>query len=390
MLRNVCLLVSMGLAQGSGLTGPAVVAEGLLCRLVQQGYKISAILINYDPSTGFLRGKGVAKYSLGFVRNVCAPISIFPRLIRLLKTIDPDIIHAFGEISAGYLLATLRKAIGKPSIITITKTYSGYSLFLPTLWSNPVGRISNHIQSRILGRIDHITCLNHYLEKQLIHMNVPKSNITVIGHGIKDEFVLPRQLKDAAPNGERTEKTVLFWGYGSYQRGFHTLLYSVNKILNKMPKTRFLIAVRSFDPDLERIALKLAKKQKQVEILSNANGQCCSISDHVASADVVALPYIVNPMEPPLTLLESMAMGKAVVTTNVGGNNEVITDLVNGILIDANDSSKLAESIIYLLDDDKRRMIIGDNARLSIKERFRWDCATKKLTKIYKQIATQR
>lgn len=76
-----------------------------------------------------------------------------------------------------------------------------------------------------------------------------------------------------------------------------------------------------------------------------------------------------------LVVLESMARGKAMVATAVGGTPEAITQGETGLLVSPWDWHKLGESIAELLQDDRLRETMGQNARKRAEELFninRW------------------
>jgi len=71
-------------------------------------------------------------------------------------------------------------------------------------------------------------------------------------------------------------------------------------------------------------------------------------------------------------LLESMAMGKPVAATRVGGNLECIVDGQNGLLIPEKDSGAIASSVLMLHDDPGLRTRLGMRARRDVAEKWTW------------------
>jgi len=65
----------------------------------------------------------------------------------------------------------------------------------------------------------------------------------------------------------------------------------------------------------------------------------------------------------PVALIEAMAAGKPVVSTDVGGVRDLILDGNNGLLVPSNDHKALAEAIIYLLRKPERRAMMGRAGR---------------------------
>ena len=68
---------------------------------------------------------------------------------------------------------------------------------------------------------------------------------------------------------------------------------------------------------------------------------------YLESSDVVALPFRYVDEEPPLGLLEAMALGKPVITTNIDSLPEVVGNN-RGILVRPGNVSDLSKAIYYL------------------------------------------
>ncbi|WP_100206457.1 glycosyltransferase [Geobacter metallireducens] len=69
-------------------------------------------------------------------------------------------------------------------------------------------------------------------------------------------------------------------------------------------------------------------------------------------------------------IMESMAAGKPVVATCVGGNPELVQDGVTGLVVPPADSALLAAAVGALLDDPTRAQAMGTAARRVAEERF--------------------
>jgi len=72
----------------------------------------------------------------------------------------------------------------------------------------------------------------------------------------------------------------------------------------------------------------------------------------------------------PVSLMEAMASGLAVVATRVTGIPELVEDGVSGLLVPPQDSKALAEAIYKLLRDKELREKMGKAARQKVVEEF--------------------
>lgn len=75
----------------------------------------------------------------------------------------------------------------------------------------------------------------------------------------------------------------------------------------------------------------------------------------------------------PTSVLEAGACRRAIIATNVGGTPEILTSHHSGIIIEPHDTEALRKALQELLDDPKRRQILGDNARQEIEQKFSWE-----------------
>ncbi|MFT3968642.1 MAG: glycosyltransferase family 4 protein, partial [Sphingobium sp.] len=72
----------------------------------------------------------------------------------------------------------------------------------------------------------------------------------------------------------------------------------------------------------------------------------------------------------PVSLLEAMSHGLAVIGSRVGGIPELIRDGTDGLLVDAGDVAAIADALERLLSDDALRERLGSAARARIDDAF--------------------
>src|SRR5262249_61274582 len=99
-----------------------------------------------------------------------------------------------------------------------------------------------------------------------------------------------------------------------------------------------------------------------------------------ARASVVAVPLVPNDFQAGVTtLLEAMAMGKAVVVTATEGQRDIVQDGVTGLTVPPGDAVALREAISQLLADPREQARLGANARDLVTGQFSLDLYTDKL-----------
>ncbi len=81
----------------------------------------------------------------------------------------------------------------------------------------------------------------------------------------------------------------------------------------------------------------------------------------------------------------SYAFKKPVICTDVGSVTEVVDNNKTGIIIQPNNPKLLAEKVIELMKNDKKRVHIGTEGYRKMKNFLNWDHQTKILVKEYKK-----
>ena len=92
----------------------------------------------------------------------------------------------------------------------------------------------------------------------------------------------------------------------------------------------------------------------------------------------------------PLSVLESMAAGKPVVASRLGGLVEIIRDGGTGILVPPDDPAALAAAIEGLWDDKARAAEMGVKAWDYAREEFAPDRQTGRLAELYRWLVASR
>lgn len=86
------------------------------------------------------------------------------------------------------------------------------------------------------------------------------------------------------------------------------------------------------------------------------------------------------------SILESMALGTPVIATNDGGSPEIITNAVNGYLVDNNDISQASGILSAVLDDSELLSRLGRNARATVQEKFLLEIMVQNYVSLYEKL----
>jgi len=156
-------------------------------------------------------------------------------------------------------------------------------------------------------------------------------------------------------------------------------------VVKKVPTASCLvIGGGSLQPELEREAQALGLGDRVT-----FTGPRRDVARLLAACDVSVISSVKEGMSN--SIMESMAAGKPMVATRVGGNAELIADGETGFLVPPRDPGALAEAIERILEDPALAKAMGHQARVRIAERFSVAAMVRSMERLYGEaLATKR
>ena len=174
------------------------------------------------------------------------------------------------------------------------------------------------------------------------------------------------------------DKVILMIGILNDNKG----QYEALEILKYLGASYKMILVGSGE-DTEKIKQYILKHHLQNRVFMT--GKISRVSDYYHLADI--LLFMSKHEGLPLTIIEAMACGVPVVTTNVGGINEIIKNEETGIFISRSDKKKVSLKIETVMKNTilTEKLII--NSHKLVKKELNWKFHTSCLKEIIKRIS---
>jgi L-malate glycosyltransferase len=161
-----------------------------------------------------------------------------------------------------------------------------------------------------------------------------------------------------------------------------TLILAFKQVVEKCPNAR-LVLVGTGD---ERSNLEKLVQECNLQTYVEFWGLRRDVHQILRAADLFCLTSVSEAAS--LTLLEAMAMECPVAITDVGGNPEHIDHGKQGLLSPRGDSDKLAENILFLLQNEVTAKRMARAAKQRVESDFRLVDAIDRYYEIYKSIVT--
>jgi glycosyltransferase involved in cell wall biosynthesis len=146
-----------------------------------------------------------------------------------------------------------------------------------------------------------------------------------------------------------------------YKKGLVYLFKALSRLRDRYPFT-LLLAGDFFSPEEEKIHLgQLDELGLRDRTVITGKLPRAAMFDHFPLYDVMVFPSLFAE-GCPLSMMESMTMGRAIVGSRTGAIPEILTDGESGLLVDPGDSEGIERALVRLLEDPGERARLGEGA----------------------------
>lgn len=222
------------------------------------------------------------------------------------------------------------------------------------------------VVQRLLGNyemLDAIIAPSEFMRSSVTRRRFDPEKVSVIHNGVDTHST---QISTEDGN------YVLFMGRLSSEKGIETLLEAHSGIAD-----RVRMKIAGTGPMEEA----LRARYPSASFLGHLTG--ADLKGAIARASLVVVPS--NCYENcPMSVLEAMAYGKAVVGSDIGGIPELVVHGETGLLFPPGDLSALRSSLLQLMEAPELRRTLGVAGRKRVEERFSRDRHNAALMRLYK------
>ena len=356
----------------------------ILTLLKSYGFKVGAI--GCSDRNAF-KGTSISyfDYSLNRWISPFSDIKTKKQLTHLFIKIKPDLIHTF-DTKPGVLAPKVAKKSGVKFVVR-TVTGMGYIFSSDSMLAKVLKPLYRVAQKRAIAYTDAVIFQNkddqEYFEKYNL---VPKEkSILVASSGLQvDDFIAKKADSETVKtlkkklNFNDNDVVITLVARLVKDKGVIEFLEAA-KLLAKYNNIKFLLVGPLGSEG------KQAVSKSTIEAYSkyvNYIGPVNNVAEILTLSDVFVLPTYYREGLPRI-LLEAGALGLPLITTDMPGWRDVVTDGWNGLLVPIRDPHALANAIDALASDEKLRLEMGAKNPGFIKENFDLSIVMNKYREIY-------
>jgi len=269
-----------------------------------------------------------------------------------------------------------------------------YTLHNPT-WGLPEREMPKDttirfaLEIRAMKSANKIIAVSETLNRNLInYLDLNPSSIVVIPNGVDANLFHPSRAsptlwKQLALNGE---KIVLCVGRICRYKAQKMLIDVAPEIIQEYSNIRFVFVGPIDDAKYFKEinnAINLQSLRKYYVFTGNVSSNL--IPEFFATSYIFVLPSVTEGL--PLTLLQAMSSGRAIVASGIPQNKEVAVCGNEAKFFEPSDKASLVNSILMLLADEKLRRSLGENARRTAVRYFDWKVIARRTLQLYEELS---
>ncbi|MFH1754367.1 MAG: glycosyltransferase [Candidatus Latescibacterota bacterium] len=297
----------------------------------------------------------------------------YNRLSRIIREEKADIIYSFAHSNTVLL----------SHIAMMNRLVRAWIVSLHATGSPSGGRLIGPVTKRMLSRVSRFIAVAHEHKKYLVEVEgLPADNIEVIHNGVNVRKYHPGPAKSALKKelgiepGDRVITTIASL---NPRKRHDLLLQAAADVLERHPRARFLLVGGGPERQrLERMAEDLAIGERVIFA-----GIRDDVDDILRASELFVLSSMRGTETFPNVLLEAMACGLPVVSTDVGSVRELVAADESATVVPPENAGKLAAAIDTLLADEEKARAFSVAGRRIVEERFTIEQMCEKREKLF-------
>lgn len=210
-----------------------------------------------------------------------------------------------------------------------------------------------------IARAKFVACISHFCRSQGMIFADPAHwhKMQIVHCGVEPD----RYSRADIPPGKR----LIFVGRMAAVKGVAVLLRAFDRIREDHPDAELVLIGEGVErARLEALSIELGMGKKNF-IGSKTQDE---VAEELSQSDIFVLPSFAEGV--PVVLMEAMASGLPVVTTQIAGIPELVEEGKNGVLVSPSDGDALEHAIRDLLDDPTKRRTMGQAGQAKVTAEF--------------------
>ncbi len=241
-------------------------------------------------------------------------------------------------------------------------------------------------EKRMLQRAKRIIAVSDFTKRELhdYYKHKYDGKVRVVHNGVDvDKFKPPQdKIKAKLELGLKPGDIIILSVGRLYARkGLFTLVESMPAVVKSFANAKFIISGKGQSDEMQKLTSHATRLGVRDNIVFTGYTPDKKLPKLYQAADMFAFSTYYE--HHPFAVLEALSSQLPVVTTNVGGIPETITNGKDGFMCQPFNSREFSDKILYLLDHPIVAQEMALRARRTILEHFDWRAVVQKVLKVY-------
>ncbi|MDH7514095.1 MAG: glycosyltransferase family 4 protein [Clostridiales bacterium] len=247
-------------------------------------------------------------------------------------------------------------------------------------WYSSSGALTRWVVRRVHSLIDGQIVLGQCL-RNLFEGILPERKIFTVSNGKNVSF--DQQKKE---NPDKIK--ILFLSNFIREKGILDVLESIPIVYRHEPRVVFIFAGDWFDRGTKIEVENFLKNNKELPVQIKGPIFGHEKVDVLSSCDIFVFPpYQVEGH--PWVIIEAMAAGLPIISTDQGAITESVIDGVNGFIVEKRNPYQIAEKIKFLIENSDIRKKMGEESRRLYLENFTEEKMIERLSCVFNSVLSQ-
>ncbi len=299
-----------------------------------------------------------------------------PHIERAIDDVKPDVVHAHSPVLVAWPALSAARSRHCPFVYEVRDLWENAAVDLGKLSANSLrGRLARAVDSHVLQRADAVTVICDSMRKEIAARLGTTERLFVANNGVDLAALRPEAAQASRQRWSLPANGAVLGYIGTLQpyEGLELLIDALPELLRRLDGVHLLITGDGND----EAALHARVTARGVDRHVTFTGRIAheDVSHAYAACDVMVYPRRLTEttrLTTPLKPLEAMALGKAVLASDLPPMRELIAHGVTGVLFGAGARDDLIAKTVELVGDAGLRLRLGAAAREWVTRERQW------------------
>ncbi|WP_242840765.1 glycosyltransferase family 4 protein [Butyrivibrio proteoclasticus] len=346
--------------------GIAAVTNGYYGSILEQDYNIRYIESYCDKSTFKMIKKAIGAYI---------------EFSKMLKEFKPELIHIHSSFGGSFYRMQPFIYMAKRRGVPIVDHCHGADF--DTFYVKASEKKKRRIK-KVFGNFSKVIVLSDEWKEKLLNI-LPEEKLVVIQNYCKPQS---EDFVESMVDSRFDKKQVLFLGELGKRKGGYDFASIVEATVKRNPDVSFVFGGSGTKEDEKNIKDSIDERGISSYVLFPGWVRNEEKDKYLRESGIFLLPSYQEGL--PMAILDAMAYGLPVISTNVGGIPQLIHQDVSGYIHEPGDAESMGESISRVFEKETFYKELSKNSLKIASEGFGFDVHIGKLEKVYNAILAEK